>query len=132
MFGASIRICSALASLGCLGGGIRARLCMEVFLLFCVVQFSFLFRNRRHYEDEERTHEEELERLSWGLAGGHEDFFNPVWLVLLFGPFCNGLVFRGESLSFSPFPFAPSSLLLVLSVNVFACLRRCCASQHKQ
>ena len=41
MFGASIRSCSALASLGCLGGGIHACLCMEVFLLFCVVQFFF-------------------------------------------------------------------------------------------
>ena len=28
-------------TLGCLGGGINARLCMEVFLLFCVVQFFF-------------------------------------------------------------------------------------------
>ena len=30
------------------------------------------------------------------------------------------------------FPFASSCLLLVLSVNVVACLRQCCASQHKQ
>ena len=77
-------------------GSVSAVLCCSVF---------FSLQEQANSEDEERTHEEELERLSWGLAGGHEDFFNPVWLVLLFGPFCIGLVFRGESLSFSPFPF---------------------------
>ena len=61
-------------------------------------------RNCWHSEDEEKTHEEELEWLSWGLAGGNQEFFNPVWFDF-WALFAMISFFRGEKFSFSTFPF---------------------------
>ena len=113
----------------CLGGRIMYVCAWKCFC--CSLLFGFSpCRNKLHSADKERKQEEDMELLSRGLAGGHEDFFTVSFFSAFFAMICfseaNHFLF-----SFSVCTLNDSFSFISQCFCLLESFLRFCASQEK-